>query len=60
LGRATSDFARYENLYKVVLLQNNSMSKHSSKTKRRAKYVFTQQEKATAFQTSVIKAKKRI
>ncbi|MEZ7498757.1 HlyD family secretion protein [Flavobacterium sp. Arc3] len=59
LGRATSDFARYENLYKSHTITKQQYEQALA-TKQEAESqvrILQQQEKASSFQTSVIKAK---
>ncbi|CAM2766562.1 membrane fusion protein, multidrug efflux system [Flavobacterium succinicans] len=62
LGRATSDFARYENLYK-----NHTITKQQYEqalaTKQEAESqlrILQQQQRASSFQKSVIEAKSRV
>jgi membrane fusion protein (multidrug efflux system) len=62
LGRATSDYVRYENLYK-----NHSITKQQFEQALAAKQeaesqvrILQQQEKASTFQKSVIEAKSRV
>ncbi|MBW4360724.1 HlyD family secretion protein [Flavobacterium taihuense] len=62
LGRATSDYVRYENLYK-----NHSITKQQYEQALAAKQeaesqvrILQQQEKASAFQKTVIEAKSRV
>ncbi|WP_281322389.1 HlyD family secretion protein [Flavobacterium aestivum] len=62
LGRATSDYARYENLYK-----NHSITKQQYEQALAAKQeaenqvrILQQQQKASAYQKSVIEAKSRV
>jgi membrane fusion protein (multidrug efflux system) len=62
LGRATSDYVRYENLYK-----NHSITKQQYEQALAAKQeaesqvrILQQQEKASTFQKSVIEAKSRV
>jgi membrane fusion protein (multidrug efflux system) len=62
LGRATSDYARYENLYK-----NHSITKQQYEQALAAKQeaesqvrILQQQQKASAFQKTVIEAKSRV
>ncbi|WP_264563711.1 HlyD family secretion protein [Flavobacterium sp. N3904] len=62
LGRANSDYARYENLYK-----NHSITKQQYEQALAAKQeaesqvrILQQQEKASAFQKTVIEAKSRV
>jgi hypothetical protein len=46
LGRATSDFNRYENLYKVVPLLNNNTNANLRKTRSESQVrILQQQEK---------------
>lgn len=62
LGRATSDFDRYENLYKSHTITKQQYEQALA-TKQEAESqvrILQQQEKATAFQTSVIKAKRKV
>jgi membrane fusion protein (multidrug efflux system) len=62
LGRATSDYVRYENLYK-----NHSITKQQYEQALAAKQeaesqvrILQQQQKATAYQKTVIEAKSRV
>jgi hypothetical protein len=49
MGRATSDFNRYENLYKVIPFTNNNTNKSFAAKQNRNKYAFYNNRKATAF-----------
>lgn len=59
LGRATSDFARYENLYKThtITKQQYEQALAAKQEAESQVRILQQQEKASSFQTSVIKAK---
>jgi membrane fusion protein (multidrug efflux system) len=59
LGRATSDFARYENhKSRTITKQQYEQALATNKKQKSQVRILQQQEKATAFQTSVIKAKR--
>ena len=59
LGRAASDFARYENLYKshTITKQQYEQALAAKQEAESQVRILQQQEKASSYQTSVIKAK---